>query len=106
MITDDVFSIEPNDLWLGIPDDTKWADIKQALMFDRPQREFIEVNWSMGVRREFGGGGTFQDSLRLPVYAPKVDWPLIAAPKSVSKVILADDILYKVTSSPWLLDEE
>ncbi len=102
----DVFSIEPNQLWLGIPDDTKWNEIKQALLFDRPQREFIDVNWSMGVRRTFGSGGTFQDSLRLPVYAPSVDWPLIAMPKSVSKLILADDILYKVTSTPWLLDEE
>ena len=106
MISDDVFSIEPNDLWLGIPADTKWFDIKQALMFDRPGREFVEVNWSMGVRREFATGGNLHIALRLPVQAPNVDWPLIAQPKSVSKVILADDILYKVTSSPWLLDEK
>ena len=105
MITNDVFSIEPNDLWLGIPADTEWADIKQALMFDRPQREFIDVNWRMGVRREFNDGDTFQDSLRLPVDAPKVDWPLSANPKSVSKLIV-NDILYKVTPTPWLLNEE
>jgi hypothetical protein len=106
MITDDVFSIEPNDLWLGIPDDTKWNEIKQALLFDRPQREFIEVNWSMGVRREFGTGGNLQTALRLPVDVPSIKWGLIAMPKSVSKLILADDILYKVTPTPWLLNEK
>jgi hypothetical protein len=106
MSTDNIFAITPNDIWLGLPDNTKWSDIKQALLFNRPQREFVDVNWSMGVRRSFGTGSNLQESLRLPVYAPSVDWPLIAAPKSVSKVILADDILYKVTSSPWLLDEE
>ena len=106
MITDDVFSIEPNDLWLGLPADTRWFQIKQALMFDRPQREFIDVNWSMGVRREFGTGGNLQTALRLLVQAPSVKWGLIAMPKSVSKLILADDILYKVTSTPWLLDEQ
>ncbi len=44
MNTNDIFSIEPNDLWLGIPANTKWSQIKQALMFDRPQREFIDVD--------------------------------------------------------------
>ena len=105
MISDDVFSIEPNDLWLGIPADTEWANIKQALMFDRPQREFIDVNWSMGVCREFDGDNNFQNSLRLPVDAPKVAWPLSANPKSVSKLIV-NDVLYKVTPTPWLLNEQ
>ena len=106
MITNDVFSIEPNGLWLGIPADTKWNEIKQALMFDRPQREFIDVNWSVGVSRAFGTGGNLQTALRLPVQAPSVKWGLIAMPKSVSKLILTDDILYKVTSTPWLLGEQ
>jgi len=103
MSTNDIFSIEPNDLWLGIPADTKWSQIKQALMFDRPQREFIDVQWSMGLRREFGIGGNLQNALRLPVEAPKVGWPLSVMPKSVSKLILDDDVLYKVEGTPWLL---
>ena len=103
MNTNDIFSIEPNDLWLGIPADTKWSQIKQALMFDRPQREFIDVDWSMGVRREFGISGNLQNALRLPVEVQKVGWPLSVMPKSVSKLILSDDVLYKVEGTPWLL---
>ena len=103
MDINDVFSIEPSDLWLGIPASTRWIQIKQALLFDRPQREFLEVDWSMGVRREFGVSGNLQNALRLPVEAPKVGWPLSVMPKSVSKLILTDDILYKVEGSVWLL---
>ena len=103
MSTYDIFSIEPSDLWLGIPADTKWNQIKQALMFDRPQREFIDVDWSMGVRREFGISGNLQNALRLPVEVQKVGWPLSVMPKSVSKLILSDDVLYKVEGTPWLL---
>ena len=103
MSTNDIFSMEPSDLWLGIPADTKWNQIKQALMFDRPQREFIDVDWAMGVRREFGIGGNLQNALRLPVRAPNVGGPLTAMPKSVSKLILSDDVLYQVESTPWLL---
>ena len=103
MDTNDVFSIEPSDLWLGIPAGTRWIQIKQALLFDRPQREFLDVDWSMGVRREFGVSGNLQNALRLPVDTSKVGWPLSVMPKSVSKLILSDDILYKVEGTPWLL---
>ena len=88
---------------MGLPEGTKWHEIKQALMFDRPEREFIDVNWSAGPYRGFGDGGNLQNALRLPVKAPNVGWPLAAMPKSVSKLILSDDVLYKVEGTPWLL---
>ena len=72
-------------------------------MFNRPGREFIPVMWASGPYRLFGGGDSLQSALRLRVTAPTVDWPLGVEPKSVSKLILDNDILYKVEGTPWLL---
>jgi hypothetical protein len=103
MSTDNVFDLTVADLWDGLPDGVQWADLSEALMFPRPQREFLAIQWSAGPYRLFGDGGNLQSALRLPVDAKKVGWPLSVQPKAVSKLILSSGIMYNVVPTEWLL---
>ena len=99
-----VFDVQPNDCWDGLPEGTRWHEIRKSLILDTGFRDLIQVNWSGGPRN-FQPWETenFQRSMRLTIIAGyfqgtheiKLEW--------VSKVVLASGTAYTVTSTKWLL---
>ena len=106
MATDNLLALQPADLWDGLPAGVLFSDIKSALLMDRPGRNLLDVQWSAGPFRSFGGGGNLQQMLRLDVKAPRVAWTVYTQPKAVSQILLKDDRLFNVTSTAWLLSDE
>ena len=106
MSTDNLLALIPADLWDGLPAGTRFTDLKQALLMDRPGRDLLEIQWDMGPSSGFGTGGNLHSSLQFTVHTRRVGWPVYAKPKSVAKFVLSDGVMYKVTPTTWLLDEE
>ena len=106
MSTDNKLALSPEDLWDGLPTGTRFTDVKQALIMNRPGRKLLDIQWDMSPFKLFGGGGNLQSSLTFTVIAPRVAWPVYTKPKAVSQLVLADGTLYNVTASEGLLDEE
>jgi len=102
-----VFEVQPNHCWDALPELTKWREISEALILDTGWREFIPVNWSMGPRNFHPWFvENFQRSMRLTITAGHFKSEHLVRLEWVSQVLLASGTVYKVTPTPWLLDEQ
>lgn len=101
-----VFEVSPSDCWDGLPEFTRWSDLRSALILDTGFRDFLTINWASGCRNwEPWSVEHFNRTMRLTVKAGYFKLDQLVRPEWVSQLVLASGTVYKVTPSDWLLDE-
>ena len=99
-----VFDVQPNDCWEGLPEGTKWHDIREVMVLETNFRDLIRVNWSSGPSNyEPWLVEDFQRSMRLSVvvgyfkmvHQIKCEWE--------SQIVTGSGTLYNVTPTLWVV---
>lgn len=102
-----VFEVSPNDVWDGLPEFTRWSDLRSALILDTDWRDYLTINWASGPRNwEPRSVENFNRTMRLSVKAGYFKMDHQIRPEWVSQLVLASGTVYNVTPTAWLLNEE
>ena len=102
-----IFEVQPNNVWDGLPKSTRWSDLRSALILDTGFRDFLTINWASGPRNYSPWSvSNFQRTMRLTVEARYLNMEQQIRPEWVSQLVLASGTVYNVTPTAWLLDEE
>ena len=99
-----VFEVQPNHCWDGLPKLTKWRDISEALILDTGFRNMVSVNWAAGPRNFVPWSvENFQRTMRLTITAGYFKSEHLVHLEWVSQVLLATGTVYTITPTKWLL---
>ena len=99
-----VFEVEPNDCFDGLPEGTKWHNIRQALILDTGFKELIHVNWVAGPRNfQPWEVENFQRSMRLTVTAGYFQLTHEINLAWISQLVLDTGTAYSITPTKWLV---